>query len=263
MITRLKPIEFIRNTRSGRTHPALLTCESSDGDEVEVVAKFSAGCDEGITNLAREVIAACLAADLGLPIPQPYLLEISPEWAAVVVEPGQRARIQRSSPIAFGSKLLGSQYSAWSSGSRLLDDMVQVAAAILTFDAIIQNADRRLENPNCLIRGDQLRIIDHELTFMHRLIIGWKPPWELGGLSVMQTPGYHIFQEGLRGRSIDYVAIRDSWACLSNEQILSYCAALPSEWAASSLALQSSLQLIEHARDNIDGCIAEVRRILS
>jgi len=159
---------------------------------VEVVAKFSASCDEGVTNLAREVVAACLAADLSLPIPEPYLLEIKAEWAEIVAEPIQRSRIQRSSTVAFGSKLIGSQYSAWSAGSRLLDEMVQVAAAVFTFDAIIQNADRRSGNPNCLVRGEQLRIIDHELTFMHRLILGWKPPWEIGGLRVMQTPGYHI-----------------------------------------------------------------------
>ncbi len=192
MIARLKPIEFIRNTKSGRTHPALLTCEADNGDLVEVVAKFSASCDEGVTNLAREVVAACLAADLSLPIPEPYLLEIKAEWAEIVAEPIQRSRIQRSSTVAFGSKLIGSQYSAWSAGSRLLDEMVQVAAAVFTFDAIIQNADRRSGNPNCLVRGEQLRIIDHELTFMHRLILGWKPPWEIGGLRVMQTPGYHI-----------------------------------------------------------------------
>ena len=68
MLTRVVAIEFSRPTDSGRTFPSHLVCEKSNGDAVEVVAKFSAGCDEGVVDLAREVISACLAADLGLPV---------------------------------------------------------------------------------------------------------------------------------------------------------------------------------------------------
>lgn len=45
------------------------------------------------------------------------------------------------------------------------------AAGVLLFDAIIQNPDRRDENPNCLVQGNELRMIDHELAFAHRLIL--------------------------------------------------------------------------------------------
>src|SRR5262249_26198574 len=31
--------------------------------------------------------------------------------------------------------------------------------------AIIQNPDRRTENPNCLVRGESIRIFDHDLAF--------------------------------------------------------------------------------------------------
>ena len=57
MLTRVSPIEFVKPTQGGRTKPALLLCEKADGSTVEVVAKFSAGCDEATSNLAREVIA--------------------------------------------------------------------------------------------------------------------------------------------------------------------------------------------------------------
>ena len=65
MITRLSPIEFHRAVSTGKTRPSLLICETIDGQTVEVIAKFSAGCEQGATSLAREVIAAGLAADLG------------------------------------------------------------------------------------------------------------------------------------------------------------------------------------------------------
>jgi len=55
--------------------------------------------------------------------------------------------------------------------------LVQTAAEVLVFDAIVQNPDRRADNPNCLVRGDEIRIIDHELAFSHGLVIGSVPPW--------------------------------------------------------------------------------------
>ena len=64
MLHRATPIAFDRAMGNGRTKPALLVCETQAGEEVEVVAKFSANCDQGVTNLAREAVAACLAADL-------------------------------------------------------------------------------------------------------------------------------------------------------------------------------------------------------
>ena len=61
--------------RYERSHEAgTVECEKTDGTLVEVVAKFAGGRDRGDTALAMEVVAACLAADLGLPVPKPYLL---------------------------------------------------------------------------------------------------------------------------------------------------------------------------------------------
>jgi hypothetical protein len=258
----LTPIEFNKPTGSGRTRPAIVTCETAEGDIVEVVAKFSAGCDLGVTSLAREVVAACLAADLELPVPQPFLLEISPDWANIIVDAGYRELVARSSRIAFGSKYLGNQYTAWSSGTRLLDDMVGIAAAAFVFDCIIQNPDRRLINPNCLVRGDEIRIIDHELAFAHGQILFWRPPWQLGGLNVMETPGFHIFRDVLRNRNIDFEPIGAAWRSLSDDRLRAYGAAVPGEWSAEGADIDSALALIRDARDNIDGCIAEARRVL-
>jgi hypothetical protein len=158
----------------GRTGPILSACETDgDDDETEVFVKLSAGCDQQVVNLAREAIAACLAADLRLPVPKPWLVEIPPEIIPVVTDPHIADKLRRSCPVAFGSTR-STGFSAWNSGQRLSDAMRPVAAGILLFDAIIQNPDRRAENPNCLVRGTDLRIIDHELAFAHRLILLWR-----------------------------------------------------------------------------------------
>jgi hypothetical protein len=61
---------FDRRTSSGKTWPCLLSCTRADGDETEVVAKFSAGCERQVGGLVAEAIAAILAADLDLPVPE-------------------------------------------------------------------------------------------------------------------------------------------------------------------------------------------------
>jgi len=256
------PIEFVRPMHAGKTNPLLIVCETADGGTVEVVAKLSIGCEEGVTGLAREVVAACLARDLGLPIPEPFLIEISAEWTAALRDTAQQSRIAASSPIAFGSTHLTGQYAVWHSGNRISPTMLPTAAAIFVFDGIIQNPDRREGNPNCLVKGDELRIFDHELTFMHGRVVGWQAPWDLGGLGVMQNPGFHIFREQLRHRGIDFDAIRSAWESLSDARIGAYLRAVPDEWAAAIGVVQSAQSLIGNARDNMDGCIVEVQRVL-
>lgn len=262
MLTRVTAIEFTRPTRTGRTKPAILACQAPDGSVVEVVAKFSAGCDQREVNLAREVIAACLAGDLGLPVSEPFLIDLPAEFVSLVPDAGQRTRIAASVPVAFGSRHLSGQVSAWNQRTRLLPSMVPTAAAILAFDGIVQNADRRADNPNCLVRGTELRIFDHELTFSHGLVIGWTPPWRLGGLSVLEVPGYHAFRSALRGQAVDYRPIRAAWLALSDSRISAYGGAIPPEWAAASGAVSGALALIRDARDNIDACLTEVQRVL-
>lgn len=262
LLKRIIPAQFDKPTTRGRTEPSFITCELDDGTHVEVVAKFSGGCDEGNVNLAREVIAACLAGDLGLPVPEPFLIDISADWAATIPDATRRAKVLKSSPVAFGSRVVTRQFGVWSSGNVISDTMLTTAASIFIFDAIIQNPDRRSDNPNCLVRGEELRIFDHELAFSHGLVIGWQPPWVLGGLKSMETNGNHIFRRGLKGRIVDYSPIRARWTDLSDNKIKDYLTALPSEWPDIGNAAESATRLIKEARDNIDGILEEVKRVL-
>jgi hypothetical protein len=262
MLTRVIAIEHHALTSSGKTRPSRIVCERSDGTPVEVVAKFSAGCEEHEASLAREVIAACLAADLGLPVPEPFLVDVPQDWADHITDPVQRAKIKESSRVAFGSRNVTGGFAVWHNGMRIDEAMLPVAAAIFTFDSIIQNVDRQADNPNCFVKGSRFCIFDHELAFTHGVVIGWKPPWVLGGLKTLEMPGFHIFRAGLAGRTIDFDPIRVAWASLSDDRIAEYESMVPSEWAGAASAVKAALTLIRDARDNIDACLAEVSRVL-
>ncbi len=262
LLSRVFATEFMRPMINGKTGPALVNCQKANGDDVEVVIKCSAGCEQKETSLAAEVIGACLAADLGLPIPEPFLVELDPEFIASVPDAVHRERMAASNFVAFGSKHITGQYSAWTNGNLISEAMLPSAAAVFAFDGIIQNPDRRDGNPNCLVRGDEIRIIDHELAFAHGLILFWKAPWTVGGLQNFETPGSHIFRSGLKGKQIDYSPIRAAWEGLSDAQITAYGNAVPAEWAGASNSVASALQLIKDARDSIDACITEIERVL-
>lgn len=194
MIPRAVLTRIDRVAVQGRTGPILSACEVDGEDEVEVFVKLSAGCDQNVVNLAREAIAACLAADLGLPVPKPWLVEIPPEIIPVVTDAQLAEKLRQSCPVAFGSTRTPG-FSAWSSGHRLSTAMRPTALGILLFDSIIQNPDRRSENPNCLVQGSELRIIDHELAFTHNIILFWRPPWQLGGYEGIRNPWQAYLRE--------------------------------------------------------------------
>lgn len=256
-------MEFVRRADSGRTSPVILSCEDASAEQLELFCKTSGGCDQGVTSLAYEAIAACLASDLGLPIPKPYLVEIIPQFADGISQDAVRNRFITSARICFGSTRAPSQFSVWQKSDRIYPEMVQTAASILLFDAIIQNPDRRDENPNCLKRGNELRIIDHELCFATKLILNWQPPWGLGGMDAIGVPGAHIFFRALRGVEIDFGPISDAWQGLSDQRIDSYVTSIPQAWYDGLQDVRDALELIKQARDQVDDCIAEIRRVLT
>jgi hypothetical protein len=85
----------------------------------------------------------------------------------------------------------------------------------------------------------------------------------LGGLKPLETPGFHIFRAGLAGREIDFGPIRAAWAGLSDARITEYERALPREWTGVAGTVKTALSLIQDARDRIDACLAEVKRVLT
>ena len=105
MIRRAIPVRFDRIAEAGRNRPLLVTVETADGAEHEVFLKVSARPELGIEGLSNELLAACLAGDLGLPINEPLLVELLPEWIGSIPDREVRAVLEQSATIAFASNL--------------------------------------------------------------------------------------------------------------------------------------------------------------
>ena len=263
MLSHVTAVRFDRRVQSGRTVPCRLTCEAVDGTEVEVVAKLSDGCDRKVTALVMEAIAAMLAADLDLPVPEPFLVTLEPEFIAGVPDETVAAMARRSNPVAFGSKHLPPGYTSWPVGKAIPKDALGTAAEIFAFDVLIVNDDRRPVNPNCLFSGSSLAIYDHEMAFFTEGIVGWQPPWEIGSLESFKRTPRHLFFEQLCEKAVNFDRFAGAWLAVTNERLAAYKAALPDAWNAASQHADKALLYIGQVRDNIEAALQEVRRVIS
>ncbi len=264
MIEAAAAVRFDRVATKGRNSPLLVAVETSDGAEHEVFLKLT-GQSMGIEQLANEALAACLAADgLGLPVPKPYLVSWDAAFAAAVPDLSVQARLRNSAQPGFGSTAAGTGWQAWSRSTRLPIASQPDMLAIMAFDAFIGNYDRCVANPNCLVKGDKLRLIDHEAAFTLQFTIPRYQPWAVGGLSRMVTgDSEHIFAARLRGSGVSSAAVEAAWRALTDAQLRSYVDGLPASWTSASTAMNVALTHLTQVRDRIGDCLAELQRVLS
>jgi hypothetical protein len=249
MLDIVYPTRFIRAMSNGRTKPFLLECEDSTGNIIELVVKCSAGCFEKEKNLALEAIAAMLAADLNLPVPEPFLVKIEPEFTNIIDNAEIKQHVTNSSIYAFGSRFT-SGLSVWPNGQLIPDHMALKAAEIFVFDAIIINSDRRPENPNCLFSGSQVAIIDHELTFMK--VLFWKEPWMADGFDDLSFRDKHIFAKQYYINPVENLdRFINAWETLPETRFRSYKNALPIEWLEDESFVDGIIEYLQTAKYNI------------
>lgn len=227
-----------------------------------MVAKLSAGCERGIAALVSEALAAALAADLGLPVPEPFLVRADPDFITAIPDPAIVALASRSSNVFYGSKKLPPGYTSWPVGKQIPKDAIPVAAEVFAFDALIANPDRRPENPNCLFQGSSLAIFDHELAFLTEGVIGWRPPWEVGSLESLRRPQSHLFFDQLRGRALSFDRLTGAWAAVTDLRLQAYRSALPAEWNAADVTAVNAIRLVTDVRKNLTKAMQEIVRVL-
>lgn len=255
-------VRFIRKMTTGKTRPSLFACDVAPDREVELVTKFSAGCESGVRSLAAEAIAAMLAVDLDLPCPEPFLAKMLPELVDAIPDQEVAEQARRSVSVAFGSLVLPNGFAVWPIERPLLKPMIQTCAEIIAFDGMIHNPDRRPQNPNCLYRGSDWAIFDHDLAFSSDMVIGWRPPWERGGLDWLGRPGGHALIEQLQGKPVDFDRFKGAWDGITDERLAQYRAALPLEWSEADPFVGQTLSYVAELRDNVESVLDEVQRVL-
>lgn len=269
----LEPVaaaQFHRPMGVGKTTPSLLTCTRQAGGQVELVVKFAAGCEAGTGALVREALTALMAADLDLPVPEPFLVDVEPDFANAIPNTDDRCALARSHAAAslgwnFGSRKLPAGFATIPKDRPISQGLLQSAAEILAFDTIIANPDRTAANPNCQSNGREFAIFDHELAFRMEGIICWQPPWESGGMVFPKGQPEnlrHVFLEGVRGSGPDFGRFGGAFDVLTDARLAEYRGALPREWVGDGGDVDRILEYIRALKANINAVIINLSEAL-
>lgn len=128
--------------------------------------------------------------------------------------------------------------------------------------AFIENPDRKPSNPNLLVKGDEFRVFDHELSLRTIGVFPKPEPWRVGYLDLLMRPDGHVFAGRIRRADVDLTRVRAAWLSLSDDCLADYEAALPMEWNEAAGMVEAALSHVRMVLDRIDDCLREIGRIL-
>jgi hypothetical protein len=265
MLRTATAIRFDKSVSSGKTKPGIFVCGLANGSEVELIVKFAGGCEMKERALVTEAIAAMMAADLDIPVPEPFVVVLEPGFADQIPDSAIRERAKRLPIPAFGSKKLPPGFSTIVADRSVPTALLQTAAEILAFDTFIANPDRTAANPNCLTNGRAFAIYDHELALFTDGLIGWRPPWESGGIGFpkgLAANRRHIFLEQFRGQELNLKRLAGAFDLLNESRLTEYRTALPPEWIGDGQAAQAILDYIAELKRNVNAAIKQLNTAL-
>ena len=266
MLSRITATRFGRAAETGRTRPFVLFCDQEDAsDEIEVYVKLRSAPQIGATGLMCEGIAALLGRDLGLPIPEPFAVKITEQFASIVQTPKDADLFRRSVGWNFGSQAQYPQFAPWSAERIMPVPMRTAAAETFAFDAMIQNPDRRHDRPNCSVRDEEILIFDHDLAFSFLSgILFWKPPWEATGLDFLakSSPDRHVFYDQLSGMPLVLDRLTNAWNNVDASRVNDYFDSLPSNWIPAGDARRRIVDYLLDLKLHLPQTLAEVRKVL-
>lgn len=133
-------------------------------DDADYIVKLR-GAGQGLRALAIEVIVAELAEQVGLKVPRRAVVELSKAMAHDEGDPEILELIARSEGENLGLAWLHD--AAMFGPTHALSP--ELASRIVLFDTLTMNVDRRAKNPNLLVHGGDVHLIDHGavLLFEH------------------------------------------------------------------------------------------------
>lgn len=152
---------YVTPLREGGSLPAIIEAD----DDGMYVLKFR-GAGQGPKALIAELVAGELARALGLAVPELVFVELDGDLARTEPDPEIQSLIRDSAGLNLALDYLPGSITFDPIAERI---GVDLASAIVWFDALVTNVDRTPRNANLLMWHKQLWLIDHgaALYFHH------------------------------------------------------------------------------------------------
>ncbi|MFG3044800.1 HipA family kinase [Streptomyces sp. NPDC048241] len=217
MLTEVTATRFVTPLREGGSLPGLV-----ETDDLGLhVLKF-AGAGQGRKTLVAEVVCGELARRLGFRVPKLVTVLLDP-----VLGLGEPERQVQDLLRASGGANLGMDFLSGALGYDPLAFPVDPGEAgrIVWFDALVNNVDRSWRNPNLLVQGGGLWLIDHGATMI------WHHNWPSVDASAARP--YDAADHALARFAPDVTAAAADLAPLVTEGLLAEVTAqIPDAWLA-------------------------------
>lgn len=219
MLTEVTAVRYATPLREGGSLPGLVEAVDSQGAYAPYVMKFT-GAGQGRKTLVAEVICGQLARGLGFRVPGLTAIVLDPVLG--LGEPDQQVQeLLKSS----GGLNLGMEYLSGALGFDALAYEVDPVEAgrVVWFDALINNVDRSWRNPNMLMTGGDLWLIDHGASMI------WHHNWRTAATAAAKP--YDASDHALAPFGPDVAAAAAELAPLVTEELLGAAAAdVPDAW---------------------------------
>ena len=160
-LDRVRVTRYVTPLREGGSLPGIV-----EGDDLGTyVCKFR-GAGQGLRVLVAEVVVGELARRIGLRTPRLVVLDLDPAIARYEADEEVQDLLDASAGDNLGIDFLP---GAFGYTDDFRADGADEAARVLWLDAFCANVDRSWRNPNLLVWGDELWVIDHgaALYFHH------------------------------------------------------------------------------------------------
>lgn len=174
---------FEQPMERGVNAPFLVQAEElSSGQRELLVVKCRAGYQHDSRLSVRELLALLLARCWGFTTVEPVVVDlpVGLEFGASdYSDPNGRdfpELIRQSHGLNFATIHLGTDWKPWLNTEPPQSIPEETLRASWAFDALVQNTDRREDNPNLLWRGDELALLDFDKAFGY-LLEQTPKPW--------------------------------------------------------------------------------------
>ncbi len=244
-----KEVEDLKTV--GRTKPLVASCTLATASLADVgtapqpnsisfVLKYPGSPEFRPSMLYSEMLTSLIARHVGISTPTPAVVEITAQFAAAAnnVLPSYGCHHSIVPGLAYGSEYIRTGLRPIIAGMSMTSTQLAQAALIYAFDLLIQNSDRKVDNPNCQQYRDGYIIYDHELAFSFVYILGeGAKPWQLPDNSHRN----HLFYRDLRGRDIDWMQVLAPFRTLTDELLNEFHSKIPFQWDAYSGKIRKHL----------------------
>lgn len=208
ILEKYEALTFHKPMARGLTKPFLVSAISEQtGDTADLVVKPRAGYANRQDAIYKEIFSTVLARELGLFTPEPVIVDI-PEGLEFGAGdyPESKEMIEQSYGLNYATVFLGSDWKTWTNGANPSSIESDALESSFCFDALVQNTDRRADNPNLMWKGGELATLDFDKAFGY----GEREMKEVIPMLMIQQ---HVLCKHFKGRGDERIgtALWDAW----------------------------------------------------